>query len=566
MKITILDMSIIAVYMLAVFAIGIWRTRRAATNIENFFLRGRTTSWPIAGISMAAANFSIDTPMAITNFVYQLGICGVWLYWSGAISAIFVTFIFARLWRRSSVITDAEITEVRYSGKSASALRLFKGFYFGIILNVFILGWVFLAIIKVFSVITDSNPFSILVISMVVVLVYTCCSGFYGVVHTSILQYIIALAGAFLLAFYSVKHAGGFDVLVNELHTNPAINEHFIRFFPDFGKDSVESTIVFLTCIFVIWWGQKYSDGGGKHIQRILSTRDETHAVKASLLYSILAYAIQIWPWIITALCAVIIYPNAKDPEMSYAYMLNQFLPSGIYGLVLASLIAAFMSTVDTHLNLGASYVINDIYKRFVYKSGSDSHYVWMSRLTIFILLLLSIAVSINMKSIAWAWTFLLTFVSGAGLTWILRWFWWRVNAWSEISAIIVSGFSALYLEIIHHDWIYSIKLLIVVAITTVVWISITLLTSPSNEQTLVNFVTKIRPGSSGWNYIYKKYNIMPVPFLGNSLILCLLGVPFVFSICFSIGSFLLLSWIKGIALFALAVLLLFCLYRRLKK
>jgi len=330
--------------------------------------------------------------------------------------------------------------------------------------------------------------------------------------------------------------------------------------------DSIESSVTFLTCIFFIWWAQKYSDGGGKYVQRILSTRNEKHAVKASLLYSFLAYAVQIWPWIITAFCAMILFPNAKDPEMSYVYMLNQFLPAGVYGFVLASLIAAFMSTVDTHLNLGASYMINDIYRRFIYKNGSDCHYVWMSRLMIFILLLVSIAVSINMKSVAWAWTFLLTFVSGAGLTWILRWFWWRVNAWSEISAIIVSGMVALYLEIFHHSWLYSYKLLVVVGITTIVWILVTFITAPSDDKTLLNFVRRIRPGSSGWKYIYKKYNITPMPSILPAFYLCIIGILFIFAVCFGIGSILFLSWVKGLVLLSIAVILLLVIFYKLKK
>jgi Na+/proline symporter len=565
MKIAAIDISIIAVYMLAIFVVGIWRTRKAAMNVDSFFLKNRTTSWWVAGISMAAANFSIDTPLAITNFIYQQGICGVWFYWSGAILAIVTAFIFARLWRRSAVVTDAEITEIRYSGKSAAALRLFKGFYFGIVLNVFILGWGFLAFMKVFSVVADLNPAYAFAVSIIIALLYTVFSGFYGAVYTSVLQYIIALTGAFLLAFYSVLRVGGLASLKNSLNTTSNINRHLIRFFPDFQADSIDSTIIFLTCVLVIWWGQKYSDGGGKNIQRILSTKNEKHAVKASLLSSLLVYVLQIWPWIITALCSIIIFPNIKDPEMGYVYMLTQSLPAGIYGLVLASLIAAFMATVSTHLNLGASYMINDIYRRFICKNGSDRHYVWISRFMVIILLLASIAAALNMKSIAWAWTFLVTFVSGAGLTWVLRWFWWRVNAWSEISALIVSGITALCLEILHPEWLYAIKLLIVVGITTVAWVIITFLTSPSNEQTLVNFVSRIRPGSSGWNYIYRKYNITPVPFLGQSLILCVVGILFIFTLCFSVGNILLLSWGDGVVLLLFSVLLMFYLRRQLK-
>ncbi len=555
MKITALDISIIAIYMLVVFFVGVWRTRKAGVNVDSFFLKNRTISWPIAGISMAAANFSIDTPLAITNFIYQQGICGVWLYWSSAISGIIATFFFAQLWRRSSVLTDAEITELRYSGKSASFLRLFKGLYFGVILNVFVLGWVFLALIKIFGTMTGVNPNYVLVVSVFVVMIYVGSSGFFGVINTSLIQYFIALSGAILLAYYSVKYVGGIDSFVAFFSSNDDVS-HYIDFFPDFGNSSTESIVTFLTCILFVWWAQKYSDGGGKYIQRILSTKNEKHAMYATLLYSILSYAVQIWPWIITGLCAVIIYPNIEDPEIGYVNMLTQLLPAGVYGIVLASLIAAFMSTVDTHLNLGASYLVNDVYRRFINRNGSDRHYVWVSRVMILLLLLICVAVSMNMKSIAKAWIFILTFTSGAGLTWILRWFWWRINAWSEISSLIASGLVAITLEIKYPDMPYSYKLFIIVGVSTIIWVSVTFLTKPVNCDVLSKFVERVRPPLFGWSDIYMKYNIPIADSSYSTFVLCVLGIISVFCLCFGIGSIIFLSKLIGIVLSFFSLLL----------
>jgi Na+/proline symporter len=564
-----IDYAVIIVYLAAVFAIGLILTRRAGQSIEHFFVGGRGMAWYLVGVSMAATNFSIDTPISIAGYVAKEGIGGVWFFWSSAISAVLVTFLFARFWRRAGVITDAEIIEKRYSGRAASALRLFKGFYFGVIFNAFIMGWVFLAFIKVLTGVTDLNLTVTLIVATVLVFIYTLASGFYGVVLTDFFQYFIAFLGSVLLAFYAVGEVGGLGALVEKLGNSPHIDPSVTSFFPSFSGagDALMPVGVFLTYIMVQWWAHKYADGGGKHIQRMLSAKDENHSVGASFFFSFVNYGVQIWPWILTALCAVVLFGGLKDPEMGYPMIMARVLPAGVLGLVTVCLIGAFMSTIDTHLNLGASYMVNDIYKRFLVKDASDRHYVLVSRFMMAALLGIGVAISLNMKSVGGSWKFLLTFASGAGLTWIVRWFWWRANAWTEISGMITSGTVASYLYIRHDGWLYSWKLLTTVGITTVVWLTVTFLTPPTDEKRLVEFVRKIRPGSPGWNRIYRKYGIRPEPFLRRGILLWLTGVVCLFSLNFGVGSLLLLRPLTGVGLLIVAVLsagLLLVQYRKL--
>ena len=535
-----LDYTVIGLYLLLVFAAGLLLTRRAGQSLEHFFVGGRSLPWWLVGVSMAATNFSIDTPISITGFVAKEGIGGVWFFWASAISAMLVTFLFARLWRRAGVLTDAEIIEVRYSGPSAAGLRLFKGVYFGIIFNAFIMGWVFLALAKVVGGVTDLDPNQVLWGTTVLVFVYTVASGFYGVVVTDFLQYFFALAGTLLLAYYAVAEVGGLSTLVTEIETTAALGAGTLDFFPSFEDDSDLPLSVFFTYLGVQWWAHKYADGGGKHIQRMLSAKNEDHAAGASLLFSLLNYALQIWPWILTALCALVLFGRMEDPEMGYAMTMAKVLPVGVLGFVVACLMGAFMSTIDTHLNLGASYIVNDIYKRFMKPDASERHYVMVSRLAMAGLLALAVVLSQNIGSVGGAWKFLLTFASGAGLTWIVRWFWWRANAWTELSGMLTSGVVATWIQLAAPDWLYSSKLLVTVGISTVVWLTVTLLTPPVDEMTLVGFVKRIRPGSPGWRKICQRHGITQRPFLRHAMGGWIWGLVALFAINFGVGNLLL--------------------------
>jgi SSS family solute:Na+ symporter len=546
-----LDYAVIVAYLVIVFAMGVVLTKKAGESVENFFVGGRGMPWWLIGVSMAATNFSIDTPISITGFVGTEGIGGVWFFWASAISAVLVTFLFARLWRRAGVLTDAEIIERRYSGPSASFLRLFKGFYFGVIFNAFIMGWVFLALAKVIGGVTDLDVDTVLVVATVLVFVYTMASGFYGVVLTDFFQYFVAILGSVMLAWYAVAEAGGLGALTAGLEARhgPGVT----AFFPGFDEGSLMPFSVFLVYVMVQWWAHKYADGGGKHIQRMLSARDEDHAVAASFFFTFANYALQVWPWILTALAALLVFGPMEDPEMGYPMMMARVLPAGVLGLVVVCLIGAFMSTIDTHLNLGASYIINDIYRRFMVKDAPDKHYVLASRVAMGLLLAIAVIISRNMESVGGAWKFLLTFAAGAGLTWIVRWFWWRANAWTEISGMVTSGVVATWIELTHDDWLYSSKLLVTVGVTTVVWVTVTFLTPPVEAARLADFLRRIRPGSRGWAAVARRHGITQEPFLLRAIGLWLVGLVALFSLNFGIGSLLLLRTGQGLVLLGVA-------------
>jgi len=537
---TDLDIAVVIGYLLIIFAAGMLLTRTANKSIDEFFVGGRHMPWWLIGISMAATNFSIDTPVSLTNFIRTEGIKGVWFFWSSAISALLVAFLFSKLWRRSGVMTDAEIIEMRYGGKSAAALRLFKGFYFGVIFNAFIMGWVFLAVIKVLGGLTDLPVAWILGGATLLVLTYTLASGFYGVIVTDFIQYFVALGGSITLAYYAVTEVGGLNSLVDGL-AKQGLQDH-LQFVPDFQVDNLGPISVFLTYLLVQWWAHKYADGGGKHIQRMLSARNEQHAFAATLLYAFINYSIQVWPWILTGLASLLLFADLPDPEQAYSLTMAKVLPAGLLGLVLASLIGAFMSTVDTHLNLGASYMINDIYRRFIRPDASDQHLLWMSRLAMVLLLGISILLALNMDSVAGAWKFLLTFAAGAGPVWIIRWYWWRVNAWSEFAAMIASGVIATWISIFHAEWLYSTKLILTVCFTAMVWIPVTLLTPGISRETEANFVARIRPGGPGWRHHNNATDASTDDNPTRSLIMWLGAVILLMGLNFSIGWLLLRS------------------------
>ncbi len=557
-----LDYSIIIGYIVLVFLIGLYFTRKASNSVEDFFIGSRGMPWWLIGVSMAATNFSIDTPIAVTKFVYKEGVGGAWFLWASAISALFVTFFFSKLWRRAKVLTDAEIIELRYSGKSATSLRLFKGFYFGVIFNAFIMGWVFLSLTKVMGGVTDMDITYLLWFAVILVFIYSISSGYYGVVVTDLFQYFIALAGSLLLAYLSLKEVGGLGELINFFSSGTAREQSMLNFVPDMKEDSALPFSVFLVSITMQWWAHKYSDGGGKHIQRMLSAKTEKDAYWGSGLYTFLTYVLQIWPWIVTALCAYMIFGNIPDPESAYPKMMAKVLPHGALGFVVVCLIGAFMSTIDTHMNLGASYMVNDIYKRFVNKDASQKHYVLVSRIMMGVLLLLAVIISKNLGSVGAAWKFLLTFASGAGLIWILRWFWWRINAWSEFSAMLTSGVVASILKVFYPDLIFSENLMITVSISAAVSLTVTFLTAPVSEEVLKEFVQRVRPIAFGWRKVYGEDNVSKDQQMGPAILNWIKGLIAFFSLNFGIGFLLFKSAILGMVLILVGFIFLFLISR----
>jgi len=553
-----LDWVVVAAYLALALGAGLIGTRKAGRSMGDFFLSGRSLPWWLAGVSMAATNFSIDTPLAITKYVSREGIGGVWFFWSSAISVLLAAFLFSRLWRRAEVITDAELVELRYSGRPAAALRLIKGCYFGVFINCYVLGWVIRAVMKVMSGVTDVPVPWVLAACVAVAVTYTLAAGLKGVVWTDFFQYAIALGGSTVLAIYAVRAAGGIDGLLVGLdaQVGPGAGARLTSFVPAFG----EGASVFLVYALVQWWAHKYSDGGGKHIQRMMACKTEGHAQGATVLFAALNYALQVWPWILTALAAIVVLGPLDDPEMGYPLMMARLLPAGLLGLLVVTMLGAFMSTVDTHLNLGAAYVVNDIYRRFVRKDASERHYVLASRLTMVALLAVSVGVALSIESIGDAWKFVLSFAAGAGLPWVLRWFWWRVNAWTEVSAMLASGVLATWLVVAYPDLAYTTRLLWVVGGSTLVWLVVTYATAAVPDETLLRFLERVRPGSPGWRRLYRRYDLTPDRYLARGLLDWLLGVACLFAANFAIGALLLgrtptAAWLAAVAAVAGGVL-----------
>ena len=516
MKLTTLDWSIISFYFLATIFIGFWAAKKSDKTVRSYFLAGQNMPWWLIGISMVATTFSTDTPNLVTDLVRQNGVSGNWTWWAFLITGMLTVFVYARLWRRSNILTDIEFYELRYSGKAAAFLRGFRALYLGLIFNVLVMGAVSLAAIKFGEIILGWPGWLTLLISCSITLLYSSIGGLRAVIIIDFIQFFLAMLGSVWATVYIVNlpQIGGISNLV--LHQNTISK---LSIFPDF-KDPDIWVPVFMIPLSVQWWASYYpgsEPGGGGYIaQRMLSAKNEKNAIGATLLFNIAHYAIRPWPWILIALSSLIIFPELSDiqkafPNLSddklghdvaYPAMLS-LLPPGLLGLVAASLIAAFMSTMSTQLNLGASYIVNDFYHRFINLKASEKQLVKVGRLFTIISVILGASLGLVLKSAGQAFTLLLMIGSGTGLIYILRWFWWRINAYTEIIAMISSliiacifNFSELGID----NWQ---KIVLGSLLTSLIWILATFLTPPDDDQTLKNFVNKINPGGPGW----KKYS-----------------------------------------------------------
>lgn len=563
-QLVLVDYAIIAVYIIASFAIGNYYMRRAGSSLDEYFLSGRKTPWWLIAVSMAATNYSIDYPLAICKLVAKYGVMGTWYVWSLTMSAIATTFFFSRLWRRARVVTDAEVIKYRYSGNVGNTLRIFKSIYFGVIINCFVLGWVFRALTKVTTVLTPWNEWYVLIFAVVVTVIYTISGGLSAVIMTDFIQYIIIIVGAVALAWYGVAHVGGLTAMSSQIETLYP-GKHYLDFAPSTDGGALMPWSAFFVYLCIQWWANKYSDGGGKHIQRMSSARNETHSVVGTFVFSML-YVLSTWPIIITALCALIVFGKLPDPELGYPRLMSLTLPNGLLGLCVVGLLGAFMSTISTQLNLGPSYLVNDIYKAFLVKNASEKHYVLVSRCATGLVALVGMIISFYIESIADMWQFVLSFASGAGIIWILRWFWWRINAWSEFSSMICSAIVATYLNQVHPKVSFETSLLIIIAITVPVALLVTFLTPPVNDETLRDFYNRVRPGRWGWRRIAEKYGITRTPYLAKAFVNLLLGLTLLFLVNFGVGTLLLRSLWLGLGELLAAVVLAFILVRRIQK
>lgn len=509
MELAFIDYVIIAGFVLLSLVIGLSLRKEGGKNIDSFFLGGRNLPWWIAGTSMVATTFAADTPLLITELVAMNGVSGNWLWWNGLIGGMLAVFFFAKYWRKANIVTDVELIELRYSGKAAAFLRGFKAIYLGVFMNSVVIAWVNIALaalLKVFFHIPDSQIIFYIAIAMLIVVAYSSLSGLLGVALTDFVQFIIAMTGCIVLAVLVMQSPmiGGVEGLKQKL---PA--ETF-NMFPriSFSDDIVENTrfltiglATFLAFVGIQWWASWYPGaepgGGGYVAQRMMSAKNEKHSVYATLFFQITHYAIRPWPWIVVGLAAIFLYPELgpEEKRLGYAMAMRDFLPNGLKGLLLVAFFAAYMSTVSTQLNWGTSYLINDLYKRFINPKATDKQYVLYSRIATFLLMLVALTVTSMIDTLEEAFKFMIESGAGLGAVLILRWYWWRVNAWSEISATIAPFIGYAYTRLV--GIAFPDSLFITVGFTTLVWLLITYITRPTNRQKLEEFYQRVQPGGA---------------------------------------------------------------------
>ena len=548
MSLSSLDWTIVGAYFALSLAVGIWSSRQAGKDTKSFFLAGRNMPWWLLGISMVATTFSTDTPNLVTDLVRQNGVSGNWVWWAFLLTGMLTVFIYANLWRRSGVLTDIEFYELRYSGKAAAFLRGFRALYLGLIFNVLVMGTVSLAAIKFGEIVLDWPGWMTMMIACSITLAYSVLGGLKAVIITDFVQFTLAMIGSIwgMLYILGLPEIGGLSNLITHANVSDKL-----ALIPDMSDPNVWVPVL-LVPLAVQWWASYYpgaEPGGGGYIaQRMFSAKDEKNAVGATFLFNVAHYALRPWPWILIALSSLIIFPELSDiqkafpnlPEdklghdVAYPAMLT-LLPSGLLGLVAASLIAAFMSTMSTQLNLGASYLVNDFYHRFIRQDATDKQLVTAGRLFTTISIVLGAGLGLMLTSAGEAFTLLLMIGSGTGLIYILRWFWWRINAYTEIVAMISSIFIAGYFNFGNSNLEGWEKIVIGALITTVFWLVATYFTPPDDDQTLRKFVEKVNPGGPGWT----KYSsgIISQPWPVPRGILCMvLGCIAVYSTLLGVG------------------------------
>jgi SSS family solute:Na+ symporter len=520
LQLTYLDWCWIALYFVINAAIGFYYKSRAGKNVSEFFLSGRNIPWWLAGTSMVATTFAADTPLAVTGMVARGGIAGNWLWWNFVASGMMTVFFYARLWRRSGVMTDIEFTEIRYSGKPAAFLRGFRALYLGIPINCIILGWVNLAMVKILMLTLGVTRIQALVIVIGLIALtsfISTLSGLWGVLVTDLFQFVIKMGMVIVLAFASVAAAGGMDALKQKLAALDALkgvaagsSGSVLSFIPDLHSPLMPM-LTFFVYIGMNWWATWYpgaEPGGGGYIaQRMLCAKDEKNSLLATLWFNIAHFAIRPWPWIITALASLVLFPGLADPETGYIKVMIAYLPVSLRGVMLAAFAAAYMSTIATQLNWGASYIVNDFYRRFIRKDGAERHYVHVSQATTVLLTIISAVVTFYLSSIAGAWKWLLVIGAGTGPVLMLRWYWWRITAVSEISAMIFASIISVILQLgfgldsdkpLDFAWI----MIITVAGTTAGWLAVTLLSAPEPDSLLIAFYRRTRPSLNGWRRV----------------------------------------------------------------
>ena len=613
MPLTPTDWLVIVGYLLVNLAIGIYYRRRAGGNTEEFFVSGRDVSWWLAGTSMVATTFAADTPLFVCGVVAKQGIAGNWIWWAFCVGGMLTVFFFARYWRRAEILTDVQFVEIRYGGKPAAFLRGFKAVYLGLFMNCFILGWVTKAMVSIITVLLGSaiaqgrvveltllghtfrhvlgDPQNTALAICIFVLIpftglYTFIGGLWGVLVTDLFQFVLKMAMIIVLAWVAVAKVGGMgslqvhlQMIESNARANGAIADP-TAFLPSFHLGWTSEalwTLPLLTFVVYLgmqWWLAWYPGaepgGGGYVAQRMFSAKDEKNSLGATLWFNVAHYALRPWPWIVTALVAIVVYsPNggihpsaafAQNPEQGYVMVLRDYLPPALRGLMVAAFLAAFMSTVGTQLNWGCSYLVNDLYKRFLVRNSNERHYVLMSRWFTVLLVLVSGYTASQLSSIGAGWNIVLEIGFGTGAVYILRWYWSRINAWSEISAMIAAAAVTWGLRSVTFSGsdavVYAKRSLIIGAIATVAWLVVTFLTPPESDHTLTSFYRRVHPTVYGWKRIAKFVPELPeVRDVAGNAFSCVMGIVLVYGCLFGIGKFVFGAWAEGILLLTMAAI-----------
>ena len=581
MQLTSLDWIVIAVCLAVAFAPAVFFARRAGKGTAEFFASGRAAPWWLIGTSMVATTFSTDTPNLVTNFVRTNGVSYNWVWWAFLLTGMMTVFFYARLWRRSGVLTDLEFYELRYSDKPAAFVRGFRAVYLGLFFNCFIMASVTLAAVKIANVMLGWDRLQTVLVCGSICIVFSAMSGLWGVLASDIIQFVIAMVGVFVAVYFALDHdsVGGLSGMIEKIDVKT------LSILPDFDNWEITLTVLIIP-LAVQWWSVWYpgaEPGGGSYIaQRMLAAKDEKHAMGATLWFNIAHYALRPWPWIIVALCSILVFPELTDiqktlphvsddligDDLAYPAMLT-LLPHGLLGLLVASLLSAYVSTISTHLNWGASYLVNDFYRRFLRGDGTERHYVWVSRLVTAGLMVVAGSVMFVLDTAKDAFELMISIGAGTGAIYLLRWFWWRINAWSEIAAMISSfvismgffwynktllssgpgplgdclndcGLLRLSSEGVVQGVKLHISLISTVLVTTAVWIVVTFVTRPANRETLLRFCRLVKPAGPGWRAIRKEAGVeaspdsLPQAFLGWAL-----GCVLVYSALFGTGCFI---------------------------
>ena len=590
MRLSLVDWVVIAAYLGFTLIQGIYFRRRSSSSTADYFVSGRRAAWWLIGTSMVATTFAADTPLVVTGLVYRNGIAGNWIWWSLLPAGMMTVFLFARFWVRSGLLTDVEFAEMRYSGRAGALLRGFRAVYLGLLVNCVILGWVTKAMTTIAAVVLGISDRSALALCVFFLIpftgVYVALGGLWGVLWTDLFQFVLKMGVVVGVAWYGVAAAGGIHQLLAKTDALDAAAgptaSRLTSFLPDFShgltSESVWTIPVITFCVYlgVQWWAFWYPGsepgGGGYVAQRILSARNERDGLLSVLWFNFAHYALRSWPWVLAAMAVVVLYPHLANPESGYVLLAVDHLPRAARGLLVSGFLAAFMSTIATHLNWGTSYLVSDFYRRFVHRGGSERHYVKVSRWVTILLVLLAAGVAWELSTIRSGWEVLLEVGAGTGSVYLLRWYWWRVNAWSEITAMCTALACSLTI-----DWtapfhgsepaVFAKQTLVTTAVTTGAWLVVTLLTPAESRDTLERFYRKVRPDPRGWKPLARLVpDVVPVYDLGRNFLYWIVGCLMVYCALFGIGDICLLSVRNGVFLLGSSLSCAAFLYRGLSR